>query len=198
MVVENNPWVFPFCWKKRCYFLISSATLSVWGRLHLDLSTRTMGILTGTRMWRSGCRIRTDGIFHHFLVTLCFQEFTQQKVSCVSPSKKVVLRETWLCGTVLESIKQLLTSPTDKMLDDFKKESPGCGVFLACFCRWSWGVFFTFCWYLFHSKESEDTFSELLNTLIWSLEKQNNLPWRSFQQKEIWKRKMGADFFKGV
>ena len=135
MVVENNPWVFPFCWKKRCYFLISSATLSVWGRLHLDLSTRTMGILTGTRMWRSGCRIRTDGIFHHFLVTLCFQEFTQQKVSCVSPSKKVVLRETWLCGTVLESIKQLLTSPTDKMLDDFKKESPGCGVFFGMFLQ---------------------------------------------------------------
>ena len=47
--------------KKRCYLSISSATLSVWGRLHLGLSTTTLDILTGTRMWRSGCQIRTYG-----------------------------------------------------------------------------------------------------------------------------------------
>ena len=79
------------------------------GRFYPLLQTESVNNLTDTRMWRSGCRIPIDGIFHPFLVTLCFPEFTRQKRSSSCSRKKIVLRKTLTCGTVVKSVLKFLT-----------------------------------------------------------------------------------------
>ena len=71
-----------------------------------------MSNLNGTRMRRSGCRIRTDGIFHFFLVTLCFYKITQEKTTRTFLEKKSVVCERVTCGCVPQSKTKLLTPPS--------------------------------------------------------------------------------------
>ena len=133
LLLEKQPSNFMFCWKNLCYVSSLSMQLSVWGRLHSLLSTRSMNKLTGTRMRRSGCRNRSDEIIHGFLVTLCFHKNTQQKRTIAIARKKNVFCETWLCCSVLQSVKQLLILSTQRKFGRVWKKYPGCGLFFTTF-----------------------------------------------------------------
>ena len=92
-----------------------------------------MNNLNDTRMRRSGCRKPTYEIIDGFLDTLYFPEITRQKRSSSCSRKKVVLRKSYVCGVVVQSVLKVLTPPVSKILNKISKRYSGCGLFLHLF-----------------------------------------------------------------